>query len=153
MRASPVLAVAVVKPYVVLVTGSRRFYDRVTVVMALSDASGRAADGQPMLLRHGGAKGLDTLAGEVWADWRRCWPELFLLPEIFGAQWGLYGNSAGPIRNSEMVAAKPKADLCLGFPLPGSIGTWDCMEKAATARIKVINCMENPWTGRARKWA
>lgn len=45
------------------------------------------------------------------------------------------GKAAGPIRNQEMVNLG--ANLCLGFPGPGSKGTWDCLAKAVDAGIKV----------------
>jgi hypothetical protein len=51
------------------------------------------------------------------------------------ADWDRHGRAAGPIRNSEMV--KSGANWCLGFPSPGSRGTWDCIRKAADAGIPV----------------
>lgn len=54
-------------------------------------------------------------------------------PERHPARWGQFGKQAGHIRNQEMV--NQGADMCLGFPLPGSRGTVDCMRRAQLAGI------------------
>jgi hypothetical protein len=55
--------------------------------------------------------------------------------EPFPADWTKLGRrSAGPIRNSAMVAAG--ADICLAFPDNESVGTWDCLRKAVAAGIQ-----------------
>lgn len=43
--------------------------------------------------------------------------------------------ACGPRRNAHMVSLD--ADLCVGFPEPGSKGTWDCLAKAVNAGIPV----------------
>jgi hypothetical protein len=62
------------------------------------------------------------------------WAESAGVPhEPHPADWSTYGRKAGPIRNAEMVALG--AAICLAFPIPGSRGTWDCLQKAADAGI------------------
>jgi hypothetical protein len=76
----------------------------------------------------GGAQGADTLAHQTAV-------EMGYAVEIFKADWDKYGKRAGPDRNQRMVNAG--ADLCLAFPLAGSIGTWDCVRRARAAGIPV----------------
>lgn len=55
------------------------------------------------------------------------------------ADWrpgGVYRPWAGNLRNQAMVDSG--GDLCLGFPLPGSKGTFDCMKRAERAGIKTV---------------
>lgn len=47
------------------------------------------------------------------------------------------GRLLGPERNAKMVTLG--ADLCIGFPGPGSRGTWDCLEKATNAGIETYS--------------
>ncbi len=80
------------------------------------------------VLVHGDADGVDTIAADICENWGwaiEAWP----------ADWLKYKQSAGGIRNSRMIARG--GTLCLGFPGPGSIGTWDCMKKAKRAGIPV----------------
>ena len=57
---------------------------------------------------HGGARGADTLAGEA--------AQTMKVPvEVFPAQWNLYGKSAGPIRNKQMLV-EGGAGSGVGFP-------------------------------------
>lgn len=116
----------------ILVTGSRHWTDRGLVESAL-DAQVRAyglAD-QPsrVTLVHGAAPGADTLADGVARE--RGWTV-----HEYPADWSRYGRDAGPIRNAHMVSLG--ADTCIGFPLPDSRGTWDCMSKADGASIPVV---------------
>jgi hypothetical protein len=65
---------------------------------------------------HGGANGADYIAGR-WAQDTGGIPV-----EEFPADWNRHGNSAGPIRNQEMLD-KGKPDLVVAFP--GGRGTAD----------------------------
>jgi hypothetical protein len=47
------------------------------------------------------------------------------------------GRLLGPERNAKMVSLG--ARLCIGFPGPGSRGTWDCLEKATNAGIETYS--------------
>jgi len=53
----------------------------------------------------------------------------------FNAQWGVYGGSAGPIRNSQMLE-EGKPDKAVIFP--GGPGTYDMTLKLMKAKIPII---------------
>ena len=103
----------------VIVTGGRRFRDAYVAHRALDTC-------KPTVVVQGGANGADRLARE--------WARIHKVPCItFHANWSVAGAKAGPIRNSEMIAAG--ADLVLAFP--GGYGTADCVKKARAAGIEV----------------
>jgi len=116
-------------PYRILVTGSRHYEAMDTVAQALHPwlALARSMDVQLELV-HGKCPygGLDALAGYVWSGWGM--PVREMPAKVVG------GRILGPERNTEMVALGDYW-ACLGFPLPGSRGTYDCMRKAAAAGI------------------
>lgn len=112
-----------------LVTGSRTFADRVLVTDALAWGWRELGSDPACVLVHGGARGLDTLAADVWgAHALEC--------EAHPADWARFGRSAGHRRNAEMVALG--ADLCLAFPLGASRGTRGCMALAERAGIRLV---------------
>lgn len=117
----------------ILVTGSRDLTDTDLVHDALSEAFERF-DTDDFVVIHGGARGADRMAGEWVALMRR----YGVHEEVYNADWKKYGRSAGPRRNSEMIATKP--DLVLAFYRAGAanIGTSDCVAKAGVARVTVI---------------
>jgi hypothetical protein len=83
------------------------------------------------LLLHGDAHGVDTYAKEYWDS---LGPEY----EVKGFPYpSKYGAAGGPIRNQQMVDFG--ADLCLGFPAAGSVGTYDCMNRAKEAGIPTFS--------------
>lgn len=55
--------------------------------------------------------------------------------ECHPAQWGQFGQKAGPIRNRAMVDLG--ADRVLAFPLKESKGTWGCIKLARDAGLDV----------------
>ena len=55
------------------------------------------------------------------------------------ANWKLFKNAAGGIRNQQMVDLRPRADVCIGAPLPESVGSYDCMRRARAAGIRVVD--------------
>jgi hypothetical protein len=79
------------------------------------------------LLIEGEARGVDSIA-RSWAESRNV--DLKPVP----ANWKLYGNRAGPIRNSEMLKEHP--DVVIAFP--GGIGTKDMVNRARKSNIKVV---------------
>ena len=109
----------------VVVTGSRDWTDVGVIRAALAELPSQS------IIIHGGARGADTLAGSVALS-------LDFRVIRVAARWGVYGKAAGSIRNQEMIDMKP--GLVLAFPMKGSIGTWDCVNKAKKAgiRVKVI---------------
>ena len=88
-----------------------------------------------LAVRHGGAKGADSLAGE-WANRHG------YVVQVFPADWNKHGKAAGPIRNQEMIdafdPARPGTSkvVCV-VAFPGRTGTADLVERAKKAGIKV----------------
>lgn len=125
-------------PFRILVTGSRTFADRPQMVRALSDASAIPDKDRPLVLRHGGADGADSVAHAVWTDWHGLYSR-WLKPEVFVADWNRLGKKAGSLRNTQMLedlGEHERIDIVLGFPTAKSIGTWDCLRKAKTKGIE-----------------
>lgn len=89
------------------------------------------ADGKPIRVIHGQCPngGVDKCADD-WGTARG--HDVKRYP----AKWGQWGNSAGPVRNKQMVDSGP--DLCIGFPSPRSRGTWDCLQKAVDADVLTV---------------
>lgn len=119
----------------VIVTGSRRVtleqrrYVWYRLEQALLPGMGSAWERLIIVEGECPTGGVDLVArefGETYAH-------LGAVVEPHPADWKRYGSSAGPRRNAEMVAAK--ADEFLGFPGPGSRGTWDCIRRAGDAGI------------------
>lgn len=119
-------------PYRVLVTGSRhcspREAEMIREVLQRVCAPALRA-GRPVRVVHGQCPygGVDQVADE-WAEQAEG-----VTPEPHPADFAFRGKVAGPMRNSEMVAWG--ADIFLAFPGPMSVGTWDCVKKAAAAKI------------------
>jgi len=113
----------------VIFSGSRDFRTREPVREILEALIRRLGDPNELVVVHGAARGLDTIAGEEAA-------RLGVSTESHPADWDEYGKAAGPMRNSHMV--KLGADLLVAFPLPGGSGTLDCMKKALNSEIPVL---------------
>lgn len=79
---------------------------------------------------HGGARGADTIAGEVAA-------KLGIPCRVFPADWKNNGKAAGPIRNIEMLEVF-EPDMVLAFPIGESRGTYHMIDIAKKAGVKVI---------------
>lgn len=109
----------------ILITGSRHWTDRETVMAALV---GEWSGPDGVLVSGACPTGADRMAEEMWE---------FLggVVQRHPADWDRYGKKAGPIRNQEMVDLG--ADICLAFPLPDSRGTVDCVKRARAAGIPV----------------
>lgn len=114
----------------VLITGSRNFNDFFLMRQEI------LASGATVIV-HGAARGADTIAEgiakEQEIDYRG-----------YPAKWKAHGRSAGPRRNAFMLAKEHRADepvdLVLAFPLEDSIGTFDMIERAEKAGLKVKVC-------------
>lgn len=120
----------------VLVTGSRRWVDEKPVWAALSMID--AIEGRHEIVhgdqerwdeKLGRRTGLDRLAARLAVSMG--WSQ-----NPFPAEWVRLGKAAGRSRNQKMVDYG--ADVCLAFPLEGSVGTWDCMDRASRAQIPVV---------------
>lgn len=73
--------------------------------------------------------------------WAHQWAlQIGATPEPHPAPWKELGRRAGMVRNQHMVNLG--ADVCAGFPGPGSRGTVDCLAKAAAAGIPTVTF---PW--------
>ncbi len=85
--------------------------------------------------------GVDEFAHEYALKLTQTYPGEFGY-ERYPADFAKLGRKAGPIRNQQMVDAG--ANICLGFPGPGSRGTWDCLERAVNAGIPTEIVSWNP---------
>ena len=110
----------------IAVTGGRNYNDKKSIFEALDNLQEKR--GIISEIAHGMAKGADTISGE--------WAKKKGITEIrFPARWDLYGRSAGPIRNRELLeSAQP--DLLLAFP--GGRGTADMVSAARSQSIEVV---------------
>ena len=106
---------------ILAITGGRSYADEAHVRRVLS-----SLDPRPELVIHGGATGADALADRVAR-------EFGITVRVFPAEWTRYGRSAGPRRNSEILAFGP--DLVIAFP--GDRGTADMVRRARAAGIEV----------------
>lgn len=78
---------------------------------------------------HGGAKGVDTIAGE-W-----CKSRLGVDPVVYPAKWNTHKLAAGPIRNQQMID-EGTPDVVILFP--GNNGTRDMERRAKSAGIPTV---------------
>ena len=113
------------KPFRILVTGSRRWTNTKLLAETLTKA---IKDHYPnVVIVHGGCpRGADALT-ELFAQHNN------IPTEVHPAKWKTHGTKAGPIRNQEMVDAG--ADLCIGFIVGPSFGTKHCVKAAQKAGI------------------
>lgn len=113
-----------------LVTGSRTWTDysviRDVLYISFLQLGGNS---EPITLVHGGAKGADSMAGEIWAR------NSGMPVEVHRAMWEMFGRRAGFQRNQEMVALG--ADLGLAFIKDSSAGASQCAALAEAAGIPV----------------
>ena len=113
----------------VLVTGSRDWSDIDAVVRELS----RLPMGS--IVVHGACRGADTIAGVVAEA-------LGFEVRPYPALWNTLGNSAGPIRNREMLCSEHRRgepiELVIAFhaDIESSKGTKDMLEIALLANIE-----------------
>jgi hypothetical protein len=124
----------------ILVTGSRDWSAPAPVLAAIERVEARSSG--PLVLVHGAARGLDSMAAELIRG-RPRWTE-----EAHPADWATHGRAAGHRRNAAMVDLG--AALCLAFPLPGSRGTWDCVRRAVEAGVPAMVWESECWTRAVR---
>lgn len=114
----------------VLVTGDREWTDRAMIRRELAKLPSGT------IVVHGGARGADTIAGEIAK-------ELGFVVRVYPADWNGQGKAAGPIRNSTMLVREHRPEepinLVLAFhhDLSKSRGTRDMVTKSKNAGIDV----------------
>ena len=106
----------------VLVCGGRDFHDQEYGFFALDQIARIVA------IIHGASTGADAIA-ELWAA------SCSIPTEKFKADWDLFGNAAGPIRNLKMLK-KGKPDMVVAFP--GGHGTANMVKIARDAGVLVL---------------
>ena len=110
----------------VLVCGGRDWRDAELVESALNRLN---ADRGPFSrLIHGGARGVDHIAGK----WAR---QNGVLEWDFLPEWHRAGTPDGAMRNQRMIA-EAAPDLVIAFP--GGLGTADMVERARAAGVEVV---------------
>lgn len=150
-----------VGPLNIIVTGSRVWNDKSTIIKSVVEAirlhffgnnKVSTADIEDKFrnttIRAGGAKGADAVA-ENWAR------SVGMKVQVFEADWEQHDKAAGPIRNREMVRAKPKANYCLAFYADDhdSRGTQHCVKEARKAGIVTIEISGPVWDDREARMA
>lgn len=112
-------------PHKILVTGSRKWTDWNLLEVTLRDLAVPGA-----VLMHGGAEGVDRMAGYIWR-------EKFGLPVVVvKADWKKYGKAAGYIRNEKMVLSGP--DIVVAFILDKSAGASHCLQFAKQKGLQTV---------------
>lgn len=109
-----------------LVCGGRDFRDREALKRWMNEAVGGQTD---VTVIHGGARGADSLAGEIATS-------VGVPCLVFPADWERNGLRTGPIRNQWMLD-EGQPDLVLAAP--GGRGTANMVRRAAKAGVRVIN--------------
>lgn len=121
----------------ILITGSRTWQDNGTIERALwrlmNDVNLPWFGSPNVTIVHGGARGADTIAGNV--GWKQGW-----VVEEHRANWK-EGKGAGLIRNAYMVSLG--ADVCLAFINQGSRGATHCATLAREAGIPTLVFRDN----------
>jgi len=113
----------------VLVCGSRDWFDKDKIKQELEML------GSITLLIHGDCRGADTLAVQIAK-------ELNIEIKAFPANWKLYGLSAGPKRNQQMLdEGKPDYVLAFHDDIKSSKGTKDMISRVIKSGInyKIIS--------------
>ena len=82
------------------------------------------------VIMHGGAKGADTISGEVATKHG-------FKVEAIKANWGLYGKAAGPIRNKWMLDRNPDLVLAFHTNIEQSKGTKNMVKIAREKGVEV----------------
>ena len=110
-----------------LICGDRNWTDRNPIERYLSRYTPETT-----VVIHGGAKGADSIAGEV-AE------ELGMTVEVYPAEWGKYHRAAGPIRNRQMLDSQVDAVVWFHNDIDSSKGTRNMIAQATKAGINVLS--------------
>lgn len=117
-----------------MITGTREITPEIVKMLRFSLGWLTYVSTEDTLLLQGNAKGVDTEDRALWNWWG-------YKDHGFSARWDLYGKAAGGIRNQQMVDESP--ELCLAFPGPKSVGTWDAVRRAKSADILTFVLTDN----------
>lgn len=117
----------------ILVCGDRNWSDRDFLNERLDHfRKGIGLSGADIsLLIEGEASGADSMARD-WAHARG------IPVDPHPADWGLYGKSAGPIRNQEMLDVGPQFVIAFHNDIENSRGTKDMVTRARKAGVRVL---------------
>ena len=121
----------------VLVCGGRNYNDKqklYSVLDQMHDVGGEPYHMEITEIVNGAATGADKLASD-WARDRKKHNGTSIRLYEYPADWSSHGNSAGPIRNQEMIDAR-KPEVVVAFP--GGVGTHNMIVKAQQAGIPVV---------------
>lgn len=137
------------KPYRILVTGSRDWQDQQAVCNALADVVRALPADREITVIHGACpNGADRIA-DAWARWHQNRGQAFDIEEHPARAFGPW-PACGPRRNAHMV--KLGADACFAFIGPctsprcrridphGSHGASGCADLAEAAGIPTRRC-------------
>lgn len=113
--------------YRLLVSGSRDYSSPAILGMALLTEWMEHPD---LVILHGAARGADQMAYEWALD--HIGEERI---EVYLAEWNIYGNAAGMIRNKKMIDTSPDKALFFFEPGAGNRGTQGCLKMAQEAGI------------------
>lgn len=80
---------------------------------------------------HGGARGVDSTAGQVAS-------QRGLKTEVHLAEWDIYGPGAGPKRNQQMLEAKPDIVIAVHNEPGLGKGTADMVRRSRGAGLPVF---------------
>lgn len=108
-----------------LVCGGRDFIDKGALRDAMNAVVGHD---KTVVVIHGGARGADSLAGEIAAEAK-------VPVQVFPADWDKYGKRAGFLRNTQMLK-EGKPDVVLAAP--GGVGTAMMVRIAREAGVRVV---------------
>jgi hypothetical protein len=122
----------------VIICGGREFKDRYFVFKSLNEIF-KSIEKTNITIISGGAAGVDRFGAE-WAKENKT-KLLEVIPK-----WELYGKTAGPIRNQEMLdkLSKDSADFVIAFP--GGAGTNNMKKIAKDKGVKVIEIAPETYT-------
>lgn len=110
---------------VILVCGSRDWTDKEVIRQKLMSINSIS------LLVHGACRGADLLAADVAQ-------ELNIPAKAYPAQWDIYGLSAGPRRNQQMLDyEKPELVIAFHENINSSKGTKDMVNRASKVGVRV----------------
>jgi len=116
---------------IVLFTGDRDWTRKGPVEMVIYGLYLKYGDA--LRIVHGGAPGLDSIAGEVAT-------EILSANKVtvYPAEWSRFGKAAGPIRNRQMLEENPELVIAFHNNLwEGSVGTKDMVLVSREQNIPV----------------